>query len=361
MKRECLILVSLAVSSLFLSQVGCQEQARMPEQPTTAATEPEKIEAARQPTGPAPKITFETAVCDLGEVGPNTKNAGEFKFTNTGEAPLTITKVNECCGVVTKYQKKEYAPGESGTLKIEWTSGSEPTAFRRQLVVHTNDPTAPEAALTIKAQTVLKVACDPDRLRLFLDEENAGCPKLTVSSLDDQPFSITGFKSTSDCITADYDPSVEATKFVLELQVDTEKLQRNLKGRINMTMTHPRGNAAMILFDVLPKYTVTPPLLILFNAEPEKPMVRKITVLNNYAKDFEIESISSKGDTIAVKVLEEKKIRNGYQLDVEITPPEAKGRIRFTDVFSINTKGGEKLAITCNGYYSRKKSKPETT
>jgi hypothetical protein len=361
MKREYLILMSLTISCVLFSQIGCQKQAELP---PTALVEPnkpmEKVEAAPKPDKASPKITFENVVYDFGDVGPNLKKSGEFKFTNTGEGSLKIIKVGKCCGVVTKLDKNEYAPGESGVLKVEWASGPQPSTMQRKLSVHSNDMTSPEITLTIKAKVVLKVAWEPKRLRLFLDEENAGSQNITIRSTDNQPFSITGLKSTADCITADYDPSIKATKFILEPKVNTEKLQKNLKGRINFSLDHPQGNAATVLFDVLPKYTINPPLIIIFNAEPEKPLVRKISVLNNYGKDFEIESVSSKGDTVAIKLLEQKKIRNGYQLDVEVTPPAAEGKIRFMDMFSVNIKGGERLAISCNGYYSKRRTKPAT-
>jgi hypothetical protein len=254
----------------------------------------------------------------------------------------------------------EYKPGESGALKVEWNSGPQESTMTRKLVINSNDPNTPVANLTIKAKVLLQIDWEPKRLKLFLDEDNAGCSEITISSIDNQPFSITGFKSTADCITADYDPSVKATKYVLEPKVDSEKLQKSLKGRINISLDHPKGNAVVVLYSVLPKYTVNPPLLIIFNAEPNKPIVRKISVLNNYGKDFEIESVSSKNDIVAMKLLEQKKIRNGYQLDVEITPPADEGQPRFTDEFSLNIKGGESLSIKCNGYYSKKQPKLET-
>ena len=37
-----------------------------------------------------PKISFERTVCDLGQVGLGTKNSCEFKFTNTGQGPVTM-------------------------------------------------------------------------------------------------------------------------------------------------------------------------------------------------------------------------------------------------------------------------------
>lgn len=343
MKRKFEIGVSQMICFIscfvFISQIGCQEQARLTDKYL-------------------PEIKFESLVYDFGEVGPSAKNEGQFKFTNAGEGLLKITKVARCCGVVTRLDKMEYAPGESGTLEVEWNSGPLESTMKKTIVVHSNDPNTPATDLTITAKVVLKVAWEPKKLKLFLDEDNAGCPKITISSIDDRPFSITGFSSTADCITADYDPNVEATKLVIEPKVDTEKLQKNLRGRINITMSHPQGKSATILYSVLPKYTVNPPLLIIFNAEPGKKIVRRISVLNNYGKDFEIESISSKNDIVAMNILEKKEISNGYQLEVEITPPLGDGKTRFTDLFSIHIKGGEELPIRCNGYY--KKTKPET-
>jgi hypothetical protein len=326
--------------ALFLL-IGCQEQAKLTE---------------KNP----PEIKFKELVYDFGEVGPSAKQKGQFEFTNVGEGLLKISKVGQCCGVKTKLDKMEYAPGESGVLQVEWNSGPLESKMSRQLVVHSNDKTNPQTTLTIKALTVLKVKWEPKRLRLFLDEDNAGCPKITVSSIDDRPFSITGFKSTADCITVDFDPTAEATKFVLEPKIDTEKLKKSLKGRVFITLNHPQGKNATILYSVLPKYTVNPPLLIIFDAVPNKPIIRKISILNNYRKEFEIESLSSKSNVVDVKILEQKKISNGYQLEVAITPPAAEGKTKFSDQLSVSIKDGEELAIRCNGYYSKRKAKAQT-
>ena len=345
MKRKLeiktLYMAYVICSLMLFLQIGCQEQAKM--------------------TGKgSPKITFESLVYDFGEVGPSAKNEGQFKFTNTGEGLLKITKVARCCGVITKLDKMEYAPGESGTLQVEWNSGPLESSMKKNIIVHSNDPNSPATSLTIKAKVVLKVTWEPRKLKLFLDENNAGCPNITISSIDNRPFSITDFKSTADCITADFDPNVEKTEFVVEPKVDMEKLQENLRGRVNISMSHPQGNLATIPYSVLPKYTVNPPLIIIFNAEPEKPILRTISVLNNYHKEFEIESLTSENNIVTLKVKEQKKINNGYQLEVEITPPAADGKTKFTDSLSLNIKGGEKLPIRCNGYYKKTKTEAVT-
>jgi len=362
MRKKRLALVSLVVGCALVLETGCQEQTKVEIEPSTVQImanelKVEVVAAAES----SPRITFESTVLDFGDVGPNTENVGQYEFKNTGKTALKITEVKRCCGVVTEWDKnKEYAPGESGIITVKWRSGTQPSLFVRRPVVYSNDTANPAMELTLRAKTVQRISCNPEGLMLFLDEENAGCPKITLNSTDGRPFSITGFASTADVMTADFDPSVEATTFVLKPEVNMEKLCENLRGRINIGTTHPEGNLITVFFKVLPKYTCMPSSLMIFSAEPGKPIVKRISVLDNHGGDFEIDSVSSKGNTVAIEVMNQRRIPNGYQLDIAITPPDGDGIVRFTDEFSINIKGSEKLVIKCNGGFFSKKSGPKT-
>ena len=354
MERKCLVLVLLLISCILLLQTGCQEQVKEP------VKTQEKPQVVAEPNKPSPKITFENEVFDFGVVGPNKRHTGKIKFTNTGEALLKITKVAKCCGVVTRLGKMEYEPGESGELKVQWNAGSRPLTFRRKITIHSNDPETPQAIINLKAKVVLQVDWNPKSLRLYLNRENAGCPKITINSTDKRPFSILQFKSTPpNCITADYDSSVKATKFILEPKVNIDAMPKNFKGRININLSHPEGKTASILFRVLPRYTIKPSMIILWNAKPDQPVVKKIEVINNYRKDFEIESVSSVRNIIGMKVLEQRKITNGYQLDLELTPPAVKNKTGFVDELSVKIKGGEELTVRCNVRYPKAKPMPK--
>jgi hypothetical protein len=355
MARNYLFL--LIIGCLLLVQIGCQEQ-NIPlrelsvEDQKAVVESPEKAEAEPQDDNPEPIITFEETIDDFGQVGvTSSKKVAEFKFTNTGDGLLQIKDVERCCGVVAKLDKTEYAPGESGVVKAEFQVTQKPGLFMKNIYVNSNDKTKPRVALTIKAMVVSKVSYSPKRLRLFLEEENAGCPKIVINSLDDQPFSLTGFTSTGESISADIDSSVEATKFILSPVVDIEKLNENPKGRINITMTHPEEKSAQITFDMLPKFSTSPPLIIAFNATPEKKIVRKVAVLNNYGGAFDIESVSSPNNTI--KVLSQEKIQSGYQLMVEMTPPASEGKTFFTDVLVVKIKDSDELQVVCRGFYKQ--------
>jgi TPR repeat protein len=310
-----------------------------------------------------PEITFEDVVHNFGDIEPGSKNVCEFKFKNTGDSLLKIIEVSKSCGC-TPYtlEKMEYEPNESGTLKVEYHASSRPTSVRKTLFVSSNDEAKPKVELVIKAEIVMKVDYRPKKLNLLLNKENAGCPAITLKSRDSLPFSIKGFKAKpiENVITADYNSSVKATEFVLQPKVDVEKLQRG--GRIEITITHPENRLITIPFEVLPRFKITPPSVIIYKAGLEKSVTREVWILSNYDEDFEVESTSSREGTM--KVLSQEKIDNRYKFELEITPPATmKGRKGFfTDTFFVDIKGRERLKIPCRMFYLRKaeKSPPVT-
>lgn len=334
MKRSNFLICLLMYSLMLSLQSGCQKRAQV-----------------QGKLKPAPEIKFNELVLDFGKVGPGSKSTRELKFTNAGTSILNIIEIEQCCGVVTGLEKKEYAPGENGILKVMYNATTQTGPFKGRVVVRSNNTADPNTTLTIKAEVEPKITCKPDKLKLFLDEENAACPELTITSLDNQPFSIMAIRSTADCITADYDPSAKAAEFILELKVDMETIQKNRGGTIDFIFTHPEGKAGSVAFNVLPKYTLDQQMLLLYNAVQHQTISKTIKVLTNYNKDFEIESTTSRDNTI--QVTGNSKIENGYRLDIEITPPAKEGKIRFSDVLYINIKGSDKLVLTCTGYYER--------
>jgi len=369
MRRNCLIATVLVISCILFLPIDCQEQALAAEEskPVLTESKPARLRRVQEgaktapeadkPAKPAPGITFERVVHDFGEIGPGTKNVCEFKFTNTGESLLKITRVSKTCGC-TPYTlaKKEYEPGESGVLKVRYNASKRPGSAKKRLFVFSNDKTRPKVTLTIKAKIIQKVDYKPKKLNLLLKEENAGCPEITLTSLDGQPFSIKRFRSTGNSIIADVNSSVKATKFVIEAKVDIEKLRKRLNGRIDIDLTHPECKTVAIPFETLPRFKISPPSISILGAKPQKPITREVWILNNYGEDFEVESVSSKKGII--KVLSQERKDNRYKFELEIIPPAAEGKIKtFSDVFCVNIKGGEKLEVTCRGFYAKKRDK----
>lgn len=355
------ILVSICC---LLLQAGCEEDTMAPRQQLSADWF-QQFNQIKQPSRPAttarthsqrkgPKIEFKQEVYDFGNVGPGTNNLCEFEFTNVGNATLKIGEITKTCGCTPfSLEKKEYAPGESGTLKVNYFSEQQRGQAIKNLVIHSNDTARPEITLSVKANTMIQVDHEPKTLNLLLNQENADCPELTLTSIDGKPFSITSFKSTGNCITADFDPSEQATKFVIQPKVDIAMLEKTMIGRLEIGLNHPECKAITVGINTLPKFKITPKSIIVRGMAKREPIVQKLRILNNYNENFELDTVwSSKG---TIKVLSNAAINDGYELELEITPPASKNtKSIFTETFYVKTKEGLQLEIPCNVFYSKK-------
>jgi limonene-1,2-epoxide hydrolase len=303
-------------------------------------------------------ITFEKKIFDFGEVGPETKNNCEFKFTNTGKGILKIKEVHSTCGcTVAELDRMEYLPGESGAIKVSYIASNKPGLAIKHIYVYIDidNEKVPKVQLTIRANMVVKLKIEPDRLRLSFKDANV--PDIKISSVNKEPFAITGFKSTNGSITAEYDPNIKATEFIIEPKVDFEKLKQYPEGSIDVNLTHSAMKYIKIPFTAaeVPAFSANPSSIVVFNAEPGKPITKEILIQSRDDKDFGIESVSSRSG--AVKVLSQKKMDNRYKLEVEMTPPADTGKGVFTDVLDIVITGGEKLKINCRGFYLKGQKK----
>jgi hypothetical protein len=271
---------SLTISLALLFQSGCQQQAKTPDVPGEPVGR-QTDETIAEVSQAMPKIEFDKTLHNFGEVGSGKKYTAEFRITNTGDGLLEITEVKPCCGVITELKKDEFEPGQSGVLTVNYNSGKSSGSVIRQIQVSSNDKSNPKITLTLKAKVARKVVHNPHRLQLVINKENAGCPDITLTGTDKQPFSIKSFQSTANSIRADVDPSVKSTKFILKPEVDFEKLQSRSAGFVSIHLTHPECDRVDIYFTMLRRFQITPASVMLFNPEPQKPTVKKVTVADS--------------------------------------------------------------------------------
>jgi hypothetical protein len=357
MRRYLLVSMALVVSGVLVWHGGCSKEQKgaagvKPDKAAVAAAPAAKAEKAAKSNEPQPKIVFEKTLYDFGPIAPGGKHTCEFKFKNTGKGVLRVGKINSSCGcTVPKLAKEEYAPGESGAIKVEYSASKSPGEIKKTLSVSTNDKENENITLTVTALIAIKVECKPESMNLSLKEANGGCPKITLRSLDSKPFTINGFKSTADCVSLDYDPKVQNTEFIIQPKVDVEKLQKNLNGHIEIGLTHPECNAVSVSYTALPRFGISPPSIVVFDAKPENPVKKQVVIISNYGDSFEIESVTSQKGIL--KVLSQERGNGRWTLDVEVTPPtfnEGKPRM-FTDLLTIGVSGGQKLEVTARGFY----------
>ncbi|MFA5418360.1 MAG: DUF1573 domain-containing protein [Bacteroidales bacterium] len=102
-----------------------------------------------------PQIKFEKTEHDFGRIIQGERVTYQFKFTNTGQSDLLISKVSTSCGcTVGKYTKTPIAPGESDVIEASFDSSGRKGIQKKTITVLTN--TQPNTTtLLIKAEIVM--------------------------------------------------------------------------------------------------------------------------------------------------------------------------------------------------------------
>ena len=99
------------------------------------------------------KIEFKQTTIDYGTIEKGADGVRTFEFTNTGDAPLIISKVTSSCGcTVPKKPEGPIMPGDSGEIQVKYDT-KRVMPIRKTITVISNAET-PTVALKIKGEVI---------------------------------------------------------------------------------------------------------------------------------------------------------------------------------------------------------------
>ncbi|MCH4553701.1 MULTISPECIES: DUF1573 domain-containing protein [Aestuariibaculum] len=99
------------------------------------------------------KIEFKSETIDYGTIEKGSNGVREFEFTNTGDAPLIISKVSSSCGcTIPKKPDEPILPGKTGVIEVKYDT-NRVNPIRKTITVISNADT-PTVALKIKGEVV---------------------------------------------------------------------------------------------------------------------------------------------------------------------------------------------------------------
>lgn len=101
-------------------------------------------------------IEFKSDVVDYGEIAYGSNGLRTFNFTNTGDEPLIIKKVNSSsgCTIPTK-PEGPIAPGKSDVIQVKYDTKRE-GPIRKTITVYSNSAEKPTYTLRIKGRILPK-------------------------------------------------------------------------------------------------------------------------------------------------------------------------------------------------------------
>lgn len=101
-------------------------------------------------------LTFEQETVDYGTIEQNSDGKREFTFTNTGNAPIIITKVKASCGCTVPTKPQEpIMPGKSATIGVKYDT-KRLGNFSKTITV-TSNATEPVKKIRIKGNIIKSI------------------------------------------------------------------------------------------------------------------------------------------------------------------------------------------------------------
>lgn len=100
------------------------------------------------------KIEFKDTTIDYGTINKGDNGIRTFEFTNTGDAPLIVSKVSSSCGcTVPKKPEAPVMPGQTGEIEVKYDT-QRVMPIRKTITVLSNAET-PTVSLKIKGGEVI--------------------------------------------------------------------------------------------------------------------------------------------------------------------------------------------------------------
>lgn len=103
------------------------------------------------------KIEFKSKTVDFGEIESGKNIDLNFEFKNSGDTELIIKSIRATCGcTVTRVAKKNFQPGESGTIPVKFFSRGYNGRVIKTIKLSTNDKSNPYINLRIEGNVIMK-------------------------------------------------------------------------------------------------------------------------------------------------------------------------------------------------------------
>lgn len=150
------------------------------------------------------QLKFDKTIVELSATQNDNTVKGDFTFKNDGDYPVTIKKLETSCSCTTAaLDKKTYQPGESGTIKSEFTIGHhEGEVVEKYITVTTDDAKHETNQLTLR--TSVPKLFDIERKFTYWKPGEAKTPKtVKIKVVAKDPIQLISAKPESDKLSAD--------------------------------------------------------------------------------------------------------------------------------------------------------------
>lgn len=325
------------------------------------------------PSGPVSdtaKITFTANEQNFGVISDEKNVQGEFTFKNTGTTTLTIYSTSGSCGcTVPQLSKKDYAPGEEGSIKVEYHPQNRRGPQHTTVTVNTNDASQPSVRLDVKSEVRPQVMVDPPMISIGqLPKGKGGTFKATLTSRlkDVAPTSAT---PTIASLSAKVLPGAEVDlngekvmQYPIEITVPPEAAVGQVTGNISIrTSDVARVLNMTVTGEVIGDVVANPARLQIGSLAPGAPFTNEMRLTSRSGKRFKVSKIEEASGMptkafTSITFKESDAEPWAWVVTATGTASQAPGAIRGDLVLTTDIPGEEAVKL---GYFGFVRAQPK--
>lgn len=285
------------------------------------------------PANPVPAseggvLTFEKMEHDFGVISDDKVMDTEYKFKNTGTGALTIVSTQGSCGcTVPALEKKIYAPGEEGSIKVQYNPNHKRGAQHTTITVTANDSTKANNQVVLAMKTEVRpiVAVEPASLALGQAVKGQGKKMMITVTSRQKDIAVISATPTVAMLDAKVLPVVETQingeqvwQYPVEVTLAPTAQVGMVSGSVAVRTSDPARVANFIVQgEVIGDVTANPQRVQLLGLAPGQDFAQTITLKSRVNKPFRVLKIheqSTAGPTGVFSVLD-------VQPDTSTNPP----------------------------------------
>lgn len=313
-----------------------------------------------------PRVSLVDPLKDFGTVPKGEKLDWSFAIKNNGTSDLEILSVKPACGCTVADFDKIIKPGQTGkvTAHVDTTNFAGPIS--KSVTVETNDPTVPQAQLTISAIVKPYVEAFPAGfVRFNILQGEAEKKSLLIYSEEEEPFEILQIASPQDWISAEVRKAEGAdvqklgrpgqNQYIVDITVggpDSRIGPIAEKIRLKTNSKHQPDYQLSVSGLIRPAFRVEPKEVNFGEVAPSDAAATRTFKLRSNSLDapekFSVSSVESgiPGVTAAVKPTANK---GEYEVTLQVTGDAPAGALEGSVVVHTSAQGSPTVKVPVKG------------
>lgn len=187
-------------------------------------------------------INFEVKTYDFGKINEDDGKATYiFNFTNSGNSPLVVSRVQASCGCTTPtWTKEPIEPGKKGSITVTYNPSGRPGVFTKTITVYSN-ATDEQTTLVIKGEVIPKSSAANTEFPVIMGDLRLKNKVIQLNNIDKGKSQVRVVE-IQNAGKNNLKPTIENLPNYLSTTVTPETLKPNEEGKITLSFNSKNCN-----------------------------------------------------------------------------------------------------------------------